>query len=365
MRKLVFVFLALGIIVFVGRFIFSTVKDKVKEDLARPIPFPTATPEVTQAVVDATNLREDRSLFVPYWTLEEGVGSGYSKLIYFGITPASAGIDKNDEGYAGIDNFMANAETDGERLLTVTMTNSSENSEILNNLSKQEAIIDQSIAIAREKGFSGIVLNLEMSAIPFDSLVQQISDFSGKFYQSARQNRLKYYVAVYGDNFYRVRPFDVKSISEKSDGVLVMAYDFHKSRSNPGPNFPLRGKDVYGYDIESMIDDYLKLVPAKKLTVIFGYFGYDWVVDRNDKATGNGEASSYQEIKGQFIDDCKFRNCRLVRDSNSMETEIRYTDSAGRNHIVWFEDTESINEKKKLLKKKGISSFSFFANSYF
>ena len=82
---------------------------------------------------------------------------------------------------------------------------------------------------------------------------------------------------------------------------MIMAYDFHKVKGNPGPNFPLNGKETYGYDLQKMTDDFLQFVPPEKLTIIFGLFGYDWVIDDKNNALQSGEALSYLQIKQKFL----------------------------------------------------------------
>jgi spore germination protein len=210
-----------------------------------------------------------------------------------------------------------------------------------------------------------VVLDLEIAAIPFESVTNNISDFIVEFADNAKANDLKFVVATYGDTFYRLRPFDIKKIGSKADEVMIMAYDFHKSRGNPGPNFPLRGKDTFGYDMETMIADFSEKMDPKKLTVIFGMFGYDWPVDDKDKSVGNGKSLAYIDSKKLFIDNCSFQKCEWHRDEQSAEIVVRYVDEKNKKHIVWFEDPTSVARKKDFLKKRGISSFSYWAHSYF
>ena len=115
----------------------------------------------------------------------------------------------------------------------------------------------------------------------------------------------------YGDTFYRLRPFDIKTLSKNADFFMIMSYDFSKSRGNPGPNFPLRGKEVYGYDMTQMIDDYLRYLPSDKTSVVFGLFGYDWIVDDKNKAVLQGDAKTYLEIDKEFLTNCRYKDCQV------------------------------------------------------
>jgi spore germination protein len=264
-----------------------------------------------------------------------------------------------------LNSFLENVPQDKEKFLTLRMIDTPNNLKILKDPVKQNALISETIALARDNGFDGVVLDLELSAIPFDSLIKQISSFTKELHAGTKKKDLKLSVALYGDTFYRLRPFDVKAISQESDNIMLMAYDFSKSRGNPGPNFPLKGREVYGYDFEKMIEDFLKFVPAQKVTVIFGLFGYDWEVDGNGKAVSYGDPFTYQQIENKFLGTCAFEGCSIKRKNDSHESEIQYKDTEGKSHRVWFEDKESISAKQKYLKQKGISSYSFWANSYF
>ena len=74
--------------------------------------------------------------------------------------------------------------------------------------------------------------------------------------------------------------------------------------------------------LQEMIEDYLRIIPSRKITVIFGMFGYDWVVDDAGKAVGQAKALTYEEISHQFLNGCKYTACQISRDSVSSETKM-------------------------------------------
>ncbi len=311
-------------------------------------------------------LNAEKLLFVPYWSFDnEKIGSsGFDKLIYFGISVDKNGINKNDIGYLKVGEFSKLAD-EKKRFLTLRMLDSDINFSVLKNKSLQQKVINESLDIARNNSFNGIVLDFEISALPFDSVVKQVDDFVGLFNKGAKNKNLKFYVLLYGDTFYRVRPYDVENIAKNSDGILLMAYDFHKARGDPGPNFPLDGKEKYGYDFKTMVNDFEKVVSIDKLSVIFGLFGYNWPIDEKMKSKGNADILSLNDIKKQFLNNCIYKNCVVRRDKESSENNITYMDEENILHTVWFEDNLSISEKQKYLLEKGIRSIGFWAYSYF
>lgn len=311
--------------------------------------------------------KQTTSLFIPYWSLSDTNADfdNYDQLLYFGITPTKTGINTDDAGYLRLDKFVSQAGENRKKILVLRMLDSNISFPILKDSAKQNTIINETLSIAKENGFDGIALDLELSALPFDTLIQQINSFSANFSNKVKKHQLEFGIIIYGDTFYRIRPFDIKTLAKSSDYMMIMAYDLHKAGGNPGPNFPLSGKDKYGYDYSSLTENFLQKVPAGKLNVIFGLFGYDWQVDDKGIAQKTGLPLSYLQIKREIIDKCSELNCIVNRDQLSAETKIFYTDKDGKKHIVWFEDMESVTAKQKFLEEKGITSFTFWAYSYF
>jgi len=351
-----------------GFFAFKTIKDNVRKDIYQPVALPTSVPTPPLKLIkDIDNSKIRKSLFIPYWTItRQKLNSGhYNKYLYFGITPASSGIDKQEAGFVGLSKFLAIVPEGSDKELVVRMVNSDDNFTILKDTIKQKSIINDSIALANINGFSGVILDLELSAVPFDSLVKQVDNFTSLFHSEVKKNNLQFGLMLYGDSFYRLRPFDVKALSKNADEFLIMAYDFSKARGNPGPNFPLQGKEVYGYDMTKMSDDFLQFLPVDKTSVVFGVFGYDWIVDEKGNALSQANPLTDLQIQKQFLTNCQYKDCIVTRKNDSKETEITYTDTDGKMHVVWFEDMQSIAAKEKYLQQRGINNFSFWSYSYF
>lgn len=322
-----------------------------------------ATPPITDVVAQITS----KTLFVPYWGLHKETidNQNYDKFIYFGITATQDGVDKTEAGYKNIKQFIDKTDGGKKRLLGVRLLDPDINSKILDSKTLQDTIINETIVTAKQYGFNGVVLDFEYAPLAFSSVITKITNFTNNFYTLTKQNNLSFVVTIYGDTFYRARPYDVAAIAKSADEILVMAYDFHKARGNPGPNFPLRGREIYGYDLTTMVIDFLKIVPKEKLTIVFGLFGYDWEVNSKNQGVKNGEPLSFLEMKQTFVDTCAFKKCVVKREEKSGENQVRYVDEVGVSHIVWFEDWDSVAKKQEYLESKGINSLGFWAQSYF
>ena len=304
--------------------------------------------------------------FVPYWSFTKNLvtNSDFS-LIYFGVAADDNGIDTEEEGYKKLKSFVDKTPNASERIIAVRMLDKEVNAQVLKDTSLQEKIASQAVSLAVKNDFDGILLDYETSAFGFDSTTNAISDFYRLFSNKVKASNLLFYVSLYGDAYYRARPFDVKSIGEVSDKVLIMAYDFSKSRGNPGPNFPLLDNAEYGYDFGKMIDDFQQDVDNQKIVVIFGYFGYDWKIDKNGESVASGVPISTNEIVKEFVEQCEYDPCSLNRDPGTLEPSVRYGDDDGVEHMVWYEDAQSIEKKKEFLKEKGILETAAWAYSYY
>ena len=324
---------------------------------------PSSFPTPTQS---ARKLIETKAIFVPYWSLGSNdlVIDQYDRVFYFGVKATFSGINKSDDGYRKLPIFVE--KTAGKKTyFTIQMLDDTANDAVLRNSKIQETISREAIQLAKENSFSGIVLDLELKPTLDEKEAGRVNDFVHKLYTVAKSQDILLSLAMYGDTFYRNRPFDVSYLAKNSDEILIMAYDFHKSRGDPGPNFPLDGATIYGYDFAQMLTDYGKFVPPDKTTVVFGMYGYDWTVDEKQRPIKPAKALSLLDIKKQFIDSCQWKNCLVNRDSVSGETEVDYVEAPYQLHIVWFEDEESIRVKGEALRGKGIGSTAYWVYGYF
>jgi len=314
------------------------------------------------------------AVFIPYWAdFKKGDKdlSSRDRLIYFGIAINPQGIDKHDLGFRRLNRFKKIAR-DNKQWLVLRMTDDKLNQQILADQNNWSKINSQVVNFAKENNFQGLVLDLEPKGIAFDGTVAVIDAFVANLHRLSKERDLPLAVLVYGDLFFRRRPFNLKNIAANSEEIMVMAYDLHKSRGEPGPNFPLYGREKYGYDLEKMTVDFLRFVPADKLTVVFGMYGYDWSVDEKKRPLKKARAKTLNKIRQELLNDCQWQDCVVKNDRLSRETEINYLKpkivDGVRNlslHIVWFEDEKSVAVKSKFLETRGIFSFARWAWGYY
>lgn len=326
------------------------------------LPIPTIqTVKPSPSPVPAASVRS--SVFVPYWALgKDNLASlPEETLYYFGVAVDKNGMVKNDPGYKALASL--NCPQSKTCILVVRMLNSEDNLDILEHPAKQTEIASSLIALADKHSFSGLALDLEQSAILYDKKLQEyITQFVQLFYTSANKDYKTFSFIVYGDSYFRKRPYDIQKIAESSDEVMVMAYDFNKSYSEPGPNFPFdRSVTDLGYDFQKMTEDFMRDVPKDKLTVIFGMYGYDWTLNVQGTPLKRAEAITDNEIQKYL----KGHAVTAVAVPSSREKKIEYRDADGQKHIIWYEDQESADVKIEYLRNQGVGSVSYWAYGYY
>lgn len=311
---------------------------------------------------------EKKSIFVPYWNCNKGQVTdvnNYDRMIYFGLEAVPDGINNFENGYKKIESCLTNFISVKDKYIVVRMLDSDTNFAILKSTVAQKKIIQEAIEISKQYGFKGIVLDLEFGSYFFSSTADRVNEFVQDFHSGTNQEGLKFAMLLYGDTFYRNRPFPIKQMEPNADEFIIMAYDFHKAGGEPGPNFPLYGSDKWGYDFQTMIRDFVTIIPAKKLTVAFGMYGYDWIVDPDKKPIKPAKSISYNDIKSNFLDKCQWKNCIVKRDDQSAETEVEYVDQSSVYHILWFEDLESVDKKREYLRGLKIGSAVYWTYGYY
>ncbi|MFS8158661.1 MAG: glycosyl hydrolase family 18 protein [Candidatus Roizmanbacteria bacterium] len=346
---------------------FFTPKPSLKintSEKARPIPPPP------KDILISKNT-ENVYVFVPYWNIPKEtiqlphIINDHPLIVplYFGLKPTETGvINRDEQGYLSLDSFIAYTEVTKTpaKYLVIRMVNTEENLKILQDHVSQKNLIDDTWSIALSKGFTGVVLDLELSVLPTEKIKDSITSFSLDFDTAMKSHDLLSFQTLYGDVFYRLRPYEVKKISQVADGIFLMLYDFHKASGSPGPNFPLAGDHLYGYSLTTLFNKLASIVPSNKLVPIFGMYGYNWTVDFQNRPLKPAKAQRLRDIQA-FIPSCK--TCLVTHDLYSKETQITY-ENDGANHVIWYETTDSISQKYAFLQELGIVRFGLWAYGY-
>lgn len=305
------------------------------------------------------------SVFVPYWVSGSLSNVSYDTFYYFGIQPTSDGVIDNDQGLRNM-SIIQDIPMEKKKLV-LRMLDPSVTEVLLENEDAQKTLISEVGKLLQQSHFSGLVLDVEVPFTLQANKQNQITQFVQQMCTDLKSDYKTCSMLIYGDFSFRKRPYDLKKLSLHVDKILLMAYDFHKAGGEPGPNFPLdrqspkgEGGFDYGYDFKQMISDTVSLVPKEKIEVVFGMYGYDWTLNSQGNPLKTATALSLANINSKIVKE----DLPILSNINK-EKNIRYSDSDGYNHTIWYEDEESVEVKTQYLQSQGIGKTSYWAYGYY
>jgi spore germination protein YaaH len=179
-------------------------------------------------------------------------------------------------------------------------------------------------------------------------------------------------VATFADSFVKPRVTNVEALGKVSDGLFIMAYDFRYSASDSaGPLSPINGIGVNSsYDLQTMLADYMRVVPPSKLIMGVPYYGYNWVVENHepfakripgDDSIGHSQSQAYSDI----MDAVSELKPEIKWDELSKTPYYSYTSpETGSIRQVYFENVESLKLKYELVKFNSLAGIGIWALGY-
>jgi spore germination protein len=137
------------------------------------------------------------------------------------------------------------------------------------------------------------------------------------------------------------------------DHVIIMTYEWGYLR---GPAQAVAPLDK----VEQVIQYAVTQIPSRKILMGMPNYGYDWTLPFVQGSTArpltNQEAIELAARVG----------ARIWFDMKAQAPYFRYYDTAGREHVVWFDDARSIQARLKLVNKYNLGGVSYWTiNSFF
>jgi spore germination protein YaaH len=141
-------------------------------------------------------------------------------------------------------------------------------------------------------------------------------------------------------------PYDLAALGQDADYLQLMTYDEHgPGWSGPGP--------VSGFDwVASCVAYAGSLVDPSKLLIGLPAYGYDW-----DLTAGTGTDLSWTAVPALLA----HRGAVSHWDAPSQSPSVTYTDSSGHSHEAWFENSQSIAAKTRLVAQHHLAGLSMWS----
>ncbi|KHD37060.1 spore gernimation protein [Clostridium acetobutylicum] len=222
-------------------------------------------------------------------------------------------------------------------------------SNILNSESLSNTLITNILNLIRTKGYYGVVVDFERIP-PKDR--EKYNDFLRKLVAALHPN---YTVATaLAPKTYDITEgswhgaHDYRAHGQIVDFVIIMTYEWGWSGGPPLAVAPID-------EVEKVIRYAVSVIPPSKIMMGIPLYGYDWTLPYIPKgefaeSIGNDEAVQRAGRYGAII---KY-------DTKSQAPYYNYVDANGRQHVVWFEDARSVEEKYKLVSRYGLRGVSYW-----
>lgn len=275
----------------------------------------------------------------------------FMTVFTYGFTPTGSLIIPDDEEVLG----LARKYEVAPIMLLSTLSDAGNfsnalSSAIFANAQARSYLIEQVVDVMKQKGYYGLDVDFEY-VLPEER--EAYAAFLAEVKERLSQEGLLLIVALAPKTSSVQRgvlyeAHDYAAIGAAADYVLLMTYEWGYTYGPPMAVSPLdKVREVLDYGASEIdTDKILQGIPN---------YGYDWTLPfvrgvSKAKSIGNEEAVQIAE---------KYR-AAILFDETAATPYFYYTDAEGREHVVWFEDVRSIQEKLALNASYPLAGISYW-----
>jgi spore germination protein len=294
--------------------------------------------------------------YLTYWKHTEGLQTIKKHRVFTEISPFWYSLDSSGEIGLFEANWYRHERNVIEGLrrknisIVPTLANNNDRgwdaaivSQILNNSARMKIHIDNIVELVVSNNYDGI-------DIDYESLYGHDRDAFSKFIKElavalhAQDKILSVVVSAKivepGSSSNRV--YDYATLGQAADQVRIMAYNYHWTASVPGPIAPIHW-------VERVTSFAASKIPKEKIILGFALYGIDWV-NRLGK-----------EIEWEEVLTLVNTNGAKVRwDSESSSPWFEYREADETKHVVWFENSYSIEDKLYIAREHDVAGVFFW-----
>ncbi len=308
--------------------------------------------------------------YLPYWefSYDRWHWDGLTHLAYFSVGITSSG-EATSERRGWCDTFcqelVAEAHENGVRVhLTLTNMSSDSLRTLLTTPANSARAVETIRALVLEGGADGV--NIDFEGVPGaarDGLTAFVASLAAAL--DAVDPALEVTLATPAVDWSAA--FDYDQLAELSDGLMIMAYNYHYSGGNPGPVSPLSRGSIWGqYTVQWTVQDYLQYGGAEnraKFWLGLPWYGFDWIATSSEipgtKVTGtSGDAMFYEEAAAIAA-----AHGGWQWDAHSQTPYVVYQ-AGGDWHQLWCDNPESFDLKLGYVNEQDLGGIGIWALGY-
>jgi spore germination protein len=249
-----------------------------------------------------------------------------------GITSAKS---KGIAAYANISN-VANGKFDSNLAHT-----------ILSNSTLRQTVVNNIVNLVKTNGYTGADVDFEnippTDRTSFTSFITQlVTAMHAKGYKVIVSMEAK---ASDSPTNSWSGAFDYAALGKVADQLQLMTYDEHGPWGTPGP--------VASYSwVHNVVNYAVSTIPSTKILIGLAAYGYDW----NTTTHVGNKAVAWKNIPALISS----TGATPQWDSTSQSPFFTYHAPDGTSHIVWYENSTSIEAKTKLVKQYNLGGVSMW-----
>ncbi len=225
---------------------------------------------------------------------------------------------------------------------------------VLSSEELQDKVLDEALVIMNEKGYLGLDFDFEYLGAENR---ERYNQFLSK--AATRLQEKNYFLSaalapkITGDQKGTLyEGHDYRAVGEIVDFIFFMTYEWGWSGGPPMAVSPIN-------EVKKVMNYATSVVPQEKVMMGIPLYGYDWTLPYVQGGQWAESLSPQQAIEraAKYGSDIKY-------DKVAQAPYYNYTDEAGKQHVVWFEDARSIQAKFNLVKQLGIKGFFYWVLGY-
>ncbi|TYP52442.1 stalk domain-containing protein [Thermosediminibacter litoriperuensis] len=218
---------------------------------------------------------------------------------------------------------------------------------------KRSALVSQIIAEVEKENYDGVNIDFEYLRLEDK---ENYNEFIKQLYTTLKSKKKTLSLSLPAKTEKKDwwPGYDYETLGKYSDYVVLMAYD--KNPASPGPQA--------GIDwVEEIVDYALARIPAGKIVLGIGYYGYAWSGSEKYTVLEAKNGMTYSKI--WFLDELTQKHgLKLTIDSASLMAYGSFTDEKGKTYQIWMESRESVDAKSRLAIKKGLKGIAVWRLGY-
>jgi len=264
----------------------------------------------------------------------------------YGMTPEGSLINLQDER---VISQAAEASVGSLMVLTPLDENGAFNDQVavsvFNDPSAVNNLINNIEQNIRTKGMAGIDFDFEYLA----------ADYADDYVELVRRTRQRlapqgYTVTVAlapktsrSQQGLLYQGHDYAGMGQAADYCLIMTYEWGYTYGPPMPVSPI-------INVRRVLEYAVTEIPPEKILMGLNNYGYDWTLPFVQGQSKAEKLTNYQaEARAEYY------GVPVQWDEEAMAPFFEYTDPAGREHIVWFENEASWQARLNLVRELGLA----------